>query len=180
MSLCQIPLHTDKQVVIFHTAMHGTVLVFNILPIKCYLGGQDAMQYATVIHICVALCSLEDGEKKDVDKTRDEGPADTRVEEERRPSKNRPRQKEEPPEAVMASFFAGLEIYQTKMLVCIRVQHLLIKLNTHLIIPLKAFVTFLSLLPPLKPRLDWTLMIVSRYAFFFRTTLRGTSTTSVS
>lgn len=82
------------------------------------------MQYDTVIHICVNLCSLEDGEKKDLDKTRDESPLDTPVEEERRPSKNRPRQKEEPPEAVMASFFAGLEIYQTKMLVCIRAQYL--------------------------------------------------------
>ncbi|XP_076155871.1 ryanodine receptor 3 [Alosa pseudoharengus] len=59
---------------------------------------------------------LEDGEKKDLDKNRDETPPNTPAEEERRLHKNRPRQKEEPPEAFMASFFAGLEIYQTKML----------------------------------------------------------------
>ncbi|KAM9842965.1 LOW QUALITY PROTEIN: ryanodine receptor 3 [Aulostomus maculatus] len=57
----------------------------------------------------------EDGEKKDHDKSKDEGPPDLSVEERRAPKK-RLGQKKEPPEAFMASFFAGLEIYQTKML----------------------------------------------------------------
>ncbi|KAL2099368.1 hypothetical protein ACEWY4_005848 [Coilia grayii] len=60
---------------------------------------------------------LEDGKKKDLDKSKDETAPDTPMEEERSPPKNRPRQQEEPPEAFMASFFTGLEIYQTKMLV---------------------------------------------------------------
>lgn len=72
------------------------------------------------LHICFCFfCSLEDGEKKDLDKNKDESPPDTPAEGEKRPPKNRPRKKENPPEAFMASFFAGLEIYQTKMLVCI-------------------------------------------------------------
>lgn len=37
--------------------------------------------------------------------------------EEKKAPKKRLGQKKEPPEAFMASFFAGLEIYQTKMLV---------------------------------------------------------------
>ncbi|XP_063040140.1 ryanodine receptor 3-like [Engraulis encrasicolus] len=59
---------------------------------------------------------FEDGEKKDLDKSRDDPPPEGPAEEERRPPKNRPRQQEEPPEAFMASFVAGLEVYQTKML----------------------------------------------------------------
>ncbi|XP_068195431.1 ryanodine receptor 3-like [Antennarius striatus] len=57
----------------------------------------------------------EYGEKKDHDKTKDEPPPETLVEE-KKVLKKRLGQKKEPPEAFMASFFAGLEIYQTKML----------------------------------------------------------------
>ncbi|XP_053702100.1 ryanodine receptor 3-like isoform X3 [Synchiropus splendidus] len=57
----------------------------------------------------------EDGEKKDNDKFRDEPPPDLPLEEKRAPKK-RLGVKKEPPEAFMASFFAGLEVYQTKML----------------------------------------------------------------
>ncbi|TMS20963.1 Ryanodine receptor 3 [Larimichthys crocea] len=57
----------------------------------------------------------EDGEKKDHDKAKDEAPPESSVEEKKAPKK-RIGQKKEPPEAFMASFFAGLEIYQTKML----------------------------------------------------------------
>ncbi|XP_030575089.1 ryanodine receptor 3 [Archocentrus centrarchus] len=57
----------------------------------------------------------EDGEKKDRDKTRDEAPPELSVEEKKAPKK-RLGLKKEPPEAFMASFFAGLEVYQTKML----------------------------------------------------------------
>ncbi|TKS86518.1 Ryanodine receptor 2 [Collichthys lucidus] len=57
----------------------------------------------------------EDGEKKDHDKAKDEAPPESSVEEKKAPKK-RLGQKKEPPEAFMASFFAGLEIYQTKML----------------------------------------------------------------
>lgn len=61
-------------------------------------------------------CSSEDGEKKDHDKSKDEGPPEASVEEKKAPKK-RLNVRKEPPEAFMASFFAGLEIYQTKMLV---------------------------------------------------------------
>ncbi|CAG5866319.1 unnamed protein product [Menidia menidia] len=57
----------------------------------------------------------EDGEKKDHDKAKDEGPPEPSAEEKRAPKKRLGLRKE-PPEAFMASFFAGLEIYQTKML----------------------------------------------------------------
>ncbi|XP_076604100.1 ryanodine receptor 3 isoform X7 [Chaetodon auriga] len=57
----------------------------------------------------------EDGEKKDHDKAKDEAPPESLVEEKKAPKK-RLGQKKEPPEAFMASFFDGLEIYQTKML----------------------------------------------------------------
>ncbi|XP_039897726.1 ryanodine receptor 3-like isoform X4 [Simochromis diagramma] len=57
----------------------------------------------------------EDGEKKDHDKTRDEAPPELSVEEKKAPKK-RLGLKKEAPEAFMASFFAGLEVYQTKML----------------------------------------------------------------
>lgn len=60
--------------------------------------------------------SSEDGEKKDHDKARDEAPPESSVEERKAPKK-RLGTKKEPPEAFTASFFAGLEIYQTKMLV---------------------------------------------------------------
>uniref|UniRef100_A0A7N9AR66 Ryanodine receptor 3 n=1 Tax=Mastacembelus armatus TaxID=205130 RepID=A0A7N9AR66_9TELE len=53
--------------------------------------------------------------KKDHDKAKDEPPSEPSVEEKKAPKK-RIGQKKEPPEAFMASFFAGLEIYQTKML----------------------------------------------------------------
>uniref|UniRef100_A0AAQ5YZV4 Ryanodine receptor 3 n=1 Tax=Amphiprion ocellaris TaxID=80972 RepID=A0AAQ5YZV4_AMPOC len=57
----------------------------------------------------------EDGEKKDHDKAKDESPPEPSVEEKKAPKK-RLGPRKEPPEAFMASFFAGLEIYQTKML----------------------------------------------------------------
>uniref|UniRef100_A0A671WZV5 Ryanodine receptor 3 n=1 Tax=Sparus aurata TaxID=8175 RepID=A0A671WZV5_SPAAU len=57
----------------------------------------------------------EDGEKKDHDKGKDESPLESSVEE-RKARKKRLGQKKEPPEAFMASFLAGLEVYQTKML----------------------------------------------------------------
>ncbi|XP_067335764.1 ryanodine receptor 3-like isoform X14 [Channa argus] len=57
----------------------------------------------------------EDGEKKDHDKARDEAPPEPSVKEKKAPKK-RLGQKKDPPEAFTASFFAGLEIYQTKML----------------------------------------------------------------
>ncbi|XP_056249309.1 ryanodine receptor 3-like isoform X2 [Seriola aureovittata] len=57
----------------------------------------------------------EDGEKKDHDKAKDEAPPEHAAEEKKAPKK-RLGQKKEPPEAFMASFFAGLEVYQTKML----------------------------------------------------------------
>uniref|UniRef100_A0A3B5LUF7 Uncharacterized protein n=1 Tax=Xiphophorus couchianus TaxID=32473 RepID=A0A3B5LUF7_9TELE len=57
----------------------------------------------------------EDGEKKDHDKTKDEAPPQHSIEERRAPKKRLGLRKE-PPEAFMASFLAGLEIYQTKML----------------------------------------------------------------
>ncbi|XP_041809993.1 ryanodine receptor 3-like [Chelmon rostratus] len=57
----------------------------------------------------------EDGEKKDHDKAKDEAPPESLAEEKKAPKK-RIGQKKEPPEAFMASFFDGLEIYQTKML----------------------------------------------------------------
>ncbi|KAM9341381.1 ryanodine receptor 3 [Symphorus nematophorus] len=57
----------------------------------------------------------EDGEKKDHDKAKDEAPLESLVEEKKAPKK-RLGLKKEPPEAFMASFFDGLEIYQTKML----------------------------------------------------------------
>lgn len=60
--------------------------------------------------------SSEDGEKKDHDKVRDDAPPEPSVEEKKAPKK-RLGLKKEPPEAFTASFFAGLEIYQTKMLV---------------------------------------------------------------
>lgn len=61
-------------------------------------------------------CSSEDGEKKDHDKAKDEAPPEPSVKEKKAPKK-RLGQKKELPEVFMASFFAGLEIYQTKMLV---------------------------------------------------------------
>ncbi|KAK7904971.1 hypothetical protein WMY93_017578 [Mugilogobius chulae] len=57
----------------------------------------------------------EDGEKKDYDKARDEAPPQPPSEEKKAPKK-RLGPKKESPEAFMASFFAGLEIYQTKTL----------------------------------------------------------------
>ncbi|XP_040054763.2 ryanodine receptor 3 isoform X15 [Gasterosteus aculeatus] len=56
----------------------------------------------------------EDGEKKDHDKAKDEAPPPPPVE--KKVPKKRLGQKKELPEVFMASFFAGLEIYQTKML----------------------------------------------------------------
>lgn len=62
-----------------------------------------------------SCCSSDDGEKKDHDKAKDEAPQESSVE--KKAHKKRLGQKKEPPEVIMASFFAGLEIYQTKMLV---------------------------------------------------------------
>nr|XP_020441896.1 ryanodine receptor 3-like [Monopterus albus] len=57
----------------------------------------------------------EDGEKKDRDKAKDEAPPEPSVEKKKAPKK-RLGQKRDPPEAFTASFLAGLEIYQTKIL----------------------------------------------------------------
>ncbi|XP_058255381.1 ryanodine receptor 3 isoform X6 [Hemibagrus wyckioides] len=57
----------------------------------------------------------EDGEKNDQDKTK-ELLIDSSPEEEKKPPKRRCEKKKEQPEVIMASFFAGLEIYQTKIL----------------------------------------------------------------
>ncbi|XP_058472306.1 ryanodine receptor 3-like isoform X5 [Solea solea] len=56
----------------------------------------------------------DDGEKKDPDKAKDEAPPERSVE--KKAPKKRLGQRKEPPEAFMASFLAGLEVYQTKML----------------------------------------------------------------
>uniref|UniRef100_A0A671X3S6 Ryanodine receptor 3 n=1 Tax=Sparus aurata TaxID=8175 RepID=A0A671X3S6_SPAAU len=72
----------------------------------------DAPSIASARKCC---CSSEDGEKKDHDKGKDESPLESSVEE-RKARKKRLGQKKEPPEAFMASFLAGLEVYQTKML----------------------------------------------------------------
>ncbi|KAK1793405.1 hypothetical protein P4O66_011783 [Electrophorus voltai] len=58
----------------------------------------------------------EDGEKKDQDKGKEESTIELPSDEEKRPTKRRHGQKKEQPEAFMASFFAGLDIYQTKIL----------------------------------------------------------------
>lgn len=70
-------------------------------------------------HRAGSICfssSSEDGEKKDHDKSRDEAPRESSVEE-KKALKKRLGQRKEPPEAFMASFLASLEVYQTKMLV---------------------------------------------------------------
>ncbi|XP_028834345.1 ryanodine receptor 3 isoform X8 [Denticeps clupeoides] len=58
---------------------------------------------------------MEDGEKKDQDKTKNVTATEPTADEKKLPKK-RPGQKKGTPEAFMATFFAGLEIYQTKML----------------------------------------------------------------
>ena len=64
------------------------------------------------------MCSSsEDGEKRDSDKVREDVQAEPPVEEERKPPKKRTSHKKGSPEAFMTSFFAGMDIYQTKMLV---------------------------------------------------------------
>lgn len=59
---------------------------------------------------------MEDGEKKDHTRTSDEAPQESSAEEKKAPKK-RLGQKKEPPEAFMASFFASVEVYETKILV---------------------------------------------------------------
>nr|XP_055028682.1 ryanodine receptor 3 isoform X6 [Misgurnus anguillicaudatus] len=59
---------------------------------------------------------VEDREKSDQDKMRGEPVSDPTADEEKRPVKNRRGQRKETPDACMASFFAGLDVYQTKML----------------------------------------------------------------
>lgn len=61
-------------------------------------------------------CSSEYGEKNDHVRTKDEAPQGSSVEEKKAPKK-RLGQRKEPPKAFMASFFASVEIYQTKILV---------------------------------------------------------------
>lgn len=58
--------------------------------------------------------STENREKED--KAKEEKPEEPVVEEMPAPRKHRGPTKEEPP-ALMATFFAGLEVYKTKMLV---------------------------------------------------------------
>uniref|UniRef100_A0A8C9YJ76 Ryanodine receptor 3 n=1 Tax=Sander lucioperca TaxID=283035 RepID=A0A8C9YJ76_SANLU len=65
-------------------------------------------------HVKSNSISKSYGEKKDNDKAKDEGPPEPPVE--KKAPKKRIGQKKELPEVFMASFFAGLEIYQTKML----------------------------------------------------------------
>lgn len=60
--------------------------------------------------------SSEDGEKKDRGKGKEAAPQES-LAEEKKALKKRISQKKQPLEAFMASFFASLEIYQTKMLV---------------------------------------------------------------
>ncbi|XP_062863974.1 ryanodine receptor 3 [Trichomycterus rosablanca] len=57
----------------------------------------------------------EYGEKRDKDKAT-ESPTKRTSDKKRKPPKRRCGLKKEPPEAIMASFFAGLDIYQTKIL----------------------------------------------------------------
>ncbi|XP_036448593.1 ryanodine receptor 3 [Colossoma macropomum] len=58
----------------------------------------------------------EDGEKKDQDKGKEDSLIEPPSDEEKKPTKRRPGQKKEEPEVFMASVFAGLDIYQTKIL----------------------------------------------------------------
>ncbi|XP_052001465.1 LOW QUALITY PROTEIN: ryanodine receptor 3 [Xyrauchen texanus] len=58
---------------------------------------------------------VEDGEKKDQDKSKEEVLKDL-SKEDKKPMKKRRGLRKEPAEAFMASFFAGLDVYQTKML----------------------------------------------------------------
>ncbi|XP_049319476.1 ryanodine receptor 3-like isoform X3 [Astyanax mexicanus] len=58
----------------------------------------------------------EDGEKKDPDKGKEGSLVESSSNEGKKPLKRRLGQKKEEPEAFMGSFFAGLDIYQTKML----------------------------------------------------------------
>ena len=67
--------------------------------------------------VCVYVFSAEDGEKKDQDKGKEDSLIEPSSDEEKKPTKRRPGQKKEEPEVLMASFFAGLDIYQTKILV---------------------------------------------------------------
>lgn len=64
----------------------------------------------------VQFNSTEDGEKNDQDKAK-ELLTERSSEEEKKPPKRKCGQKKGQPEAIMASFFAGLDIYQTKILV---------------------------------------------------------------
>lgn len=69
------------------------------------------------VYVFVHCNSTEDGEKNDQDKAKElliEPPSE---EEEKKPLKRRCGQKKEQPDAIMASFFAGLDVYQTKILV---------------------------------------------------------------
>lgn len=66
--------------------------------------------------MCVYVVSVEDREKTDQDR-RDEATSAPAADEERKPVKNRRGPKKEVPDACMASFLAGLDVYQTKMLV---------------------------------------------------------------
>nr|XP_021323203.1 ryanodine receptor 3-like [Danio rerio] len=59
---------------------------------------------------------VEDGEKKDQDKAKEEQISDSLSDEEKKPQKKRRGQRKQPAEAFMAAFLAGLEIYQTKTL----------------------------------------------------------------
>ncbi|XP_037397585.1 ryanodine receptor 3-like isoform X3 [Pygocentrus nattereri] len=58
----------------------------------------------------------EDGEKKDQDKGKEDSLIETSSDEEKKPTMRRPGQKKGEPEVFMTSFFAGLDIYQTKIL----------------------------------------------------------------
>ncbi|XP_047677282.1 ryanodine receptor 3 isoform X4 [Tachysurus fulvidraco] len=70
---------------------------------------------ADKVYVFVRFNSTEEGEKNDQVKSK-ELLMEPSSEEERKPSKRRCGRKKEQPEVIMASFFAGLEIYQTKIL----------------------------------------------------------------
>uniref|UniRef100_A0A672KZ94 Ryanodine receptor 3 n=1 Tax=Sinocyclocheilus grahami TaxID=75366 RepID=A0A672KZ94_SINGR len=79
--------------------------------------GVDAPSLASAVHqkkaqcVCVHVHSVEDGEKKDQDKGKEESVSD-----EKKPLKKRRGQRKEQAEAFMAAFLAGLDIHQTKTL----------------------------------------------------------------
>uniref|UniRef100_A0A673MWT3 Ryanodine receptor 3 n=1 Tax=Sinocyclocheilus rhinocerous TaxID=307959 RepID=A0A673MWT3_9TELE len=76
--------------------------------------GVDAPSLASAVHqkkAQIIIHSVEDGEKKDQDKGKEESMSD-----EKKPLKKRRGQRKEQAEAFMAAFLAGLDVHQTKTL----------------------------------------------------------------